>query len=424
MTPRRTPAVELSALSNGVPIVISYRAGALATTVSLWVRTGSRHETAPGITHLAEHVLMQAVPPGREMRVVDELEAGGGEANAVTSRDHLTLYARVPSPDAPAALRVLADGLVNTDFTDDLVDRERRVVDEELRLGAADPNDVVHDLFFSTAFGEHPMGRPVGGQPGQIAVLTPAHLVTWAATNVHAGQVAVVASGDIDSDAVCALIEDGPIGALPAVKAEQSQTAQDFPPIGSGYRHLAMNTGTAAVVLGGPGYPLADRWLPAAEVLIELVAGANAALLGEEIRSSRGWSHGVWGTVTGYRDTGVWRVGMSTATENRDEAAELARDVLREAAARVWSAADVAAARRRVAGLLRVDAESTLEDALLLGRYRLLGGASGWSLEGHAAALASVTIADIEECARHMLGELVVVTAGGAQPGSAACRRR
>jgi predicted Zn-dependent peptidase len=318
----------------------------------------------------------------------------------------------VPSRGASAALQALADSLINTDFADDLVDRERGVVDEELRLAAADPNDVVHDLFFSIAFGEHPMGRPVGGQPGQIAALTPAHLAAWVAANVHAGRVAVVVSGDIDPDAVRALVDDGPVGALPAA-AEQPQPAPDPPPIGSGYRHLTMNTDTAAVVLGGPGYPLGDRRLPAAEVLIELVAGANASLLGEEIRSSRGWSHGVWGAVTGYRDTGVWRVGMSTATEHRDEVAELARDLLLETAVRVWSATEVEVARRRVAGLLRLDAESSLDDALLLGRYQLVGGASRWCLEGHAAALARVTVADVEECAQHMLGELVVATAGG-----------
>ncbi|MCA1705918.1 MAG: insulinase family protein [Actinobacteria bacterium] len=412
MTARRRPSTDVLALSNGVPVLVRRRSGSPVTTVSLWVLVGSRHESAPGVTHLVEHVLMQATPPGRAMRVTDQLEACGGEANAVTSRDHLALYARVPSPDAPAALLVLAESLTQTDFAEDLIDSERRVVDEELRLAASDPNDVVHDVFFSTAFGNHPMGRPVGGRPAQIAALTPAHLAEWAATNVHAGRAAVVVSGDVDPDAVCSLLADGPVGALAAGDGP-APPAQDGPVAAAGRQDLAVTSETAAVILGGPGYPLSDPRLPAAEVLIELVAGSNSSLLSNEIRASRGLSYDVWGAVTGYRDTGVWRVGMSTSPEHRHEVVELARDVLDKALVRRWSVTEVAAARRRVAGRLRLEAESSLDDALLLGRYQLVGGAWSWSLEHHAEALGSVTVTGVEQCARHMLSELVVATAGG-----------
>lgn len=404
---------ELPTLGNGVPVVVRRRPGADVTTVSVWVLLGSRHETAPGITHLLEHVLMQAVPPGRRLRVVDELESHGAEANAVTARDHLALYARVPTPDAVAALAVLGQSVTNSDFADELVAAEQRVVDEELRLAAADPNDLVHDVFFGAAFAGQPMGAPVGGTPRSVAALAPSDLAAWAAAFVHAGTVAVVASGDLDAGEVCAALDGGPLGALPA--GPPPGEARPRPTYGRGGAEL--NSDTAAVIIGGHGYALTDPRLPAAEVLVELLAGGNASVLHEELRSRRGLTYNLWGTVTGYRDVGVWRTGMSTAPQHRDEVLELATGLIAGAARRGFTADQVAVARRRVAALLRLDAESSLDEVLRLGQHRLIGHDPGWTLRRHAQALHAVGAAEVAECARDVLAQPVIATVGGGATG-------
>ena len=398
-------------LRNGVPVQVRRRPGADVTTVSVWVPLGSRHERAPGVTHLLEHVLMQATPPGHRQRVIDELEALGAEANALTARDHLVLHARVPTPEALPALRVLADSLVNTDFPDELVEAERRVVDEELRLAAADPSDIVHDMFFATAFAGQPMGRPVGGTPDDVARLTAADLTDWSARNVRAGSVAAVVCGDVEPDVLVDVLDRGPLGALPAGSPESESEVRPTPTFGRG--DLALNSDTAGVVVGGHAFALADHRLPAAEVLIELLAGANSSVLHEEIRSRRGLSYDLWGAATGYRDAGVWRIGMSTAPEHRDAVVHLAGELLSGALAAGFTEEQVALARRRSAALLQLDAESSLDEVLRLGQHRLIGQNPSWTPRGHAEALLRVDAADVAECARLMLGRVVVATAGG-----------
>ena len=410
-------------LGNGVPVVVRSRPGADVTTVSLWILLGSRHETAPGITHLLEHVLMQAAPAGHRMRVVDELEHLGGEANALTARDHLALYARVPAPDALPALRVLADALGNTDFPAELVAAERRVVDEELRLAAADPNDTVHDAFFATAFAGQQLGAPVGGTAASVATLTPTDLTGWTRANVRAGTVAAVVSGDIEPDEVVAALDGGPVGALPPGPepgpGPGTAPAEDPPRPTSGRTDLQLNSDTAAVIVGGHGFALADPRLPAAEVLVELLVGGNASVLHEEIRSNRGLTYDMWGTATGYRDIGVWRIGMSTAPENRDTVVDLAIELIMNAVAAGFDREQVAVARRRVAALRRLDAESSLDEVLWLGQHRLIGRDHGWTLRRYADALHRVEPADVAECAELMLQRLVVATAGGPANGVA-----
>jgi predicted Zn-dependent peptidase len=381
------------------------------TTVSVWILAGSRHEVLPGTAHLLEHVVMQCVPVGRAQRVVDEIESWGGDANAVTTRDHVALYARVPTADAAAALRVLTAAATTTDYDDELIDGERRVVQEELRLAAADPTDIVHDVFFSAAYGAHPIGRPVGGTAAGAAHVGGAELTAWSRRYVRPELLGVVVSGGLTLDEVTAVLADSPLAALDGPAG--GRPADSAPPIGSARRDLALASDTAAVVIGGPGFALDDRRMLAADIVTELLAGGNASVLNEEIRSRRGLSYDISGGTTGYRDTGCWRVAISTAPEQCGQVVELASELLTTAMSRGWPAGEVATARRRVAGLMRLEAESSLDEALLYGNYGYVGDTGTWSLPAHIAALAAVTTDEVNEAAQLMADQFVVATAGG-----------
>jgi predicted Zn-dependent peptidase len=404
-----------STLRTGVPLLVRHRPGAEVTTVTVWLRTGARDERgALGVTHLLEHVLMQAELPGRGVRPVDAIEALGGEANAVTSREYLMLYARVPTAAAGAAADLLADSLTNPELPAEVVDAERRVVCEELRLAASEPTDVVHDVFFRTALGDHPLGRPVGGTIATVTGLQPADLLAHRAEHVHAGRVAVVLSGGLPAEEAFRLFDRGPLGDLPAGPPPAPDPVP--PVITAGRTDLPVNSDSAAVILGGAAAALGDRRHVAYHVLMELVAGGNAALLVDEIRSRRGLSYDLWGYASGYRDAGVWRVGLTTAPEQVAEVVPLAVRLLGEQIDRGWTEREVAGARRRVAGLVQLDLESSLEDATMLGAYALLGDQPEWTLRDHLDAIDAVGADEIASCAAGLLGGLVVATAGA--PGA------
>jgi predicted Zn-dependent peptidase len=413
--PAATGTVATDTLPNGVRSAVLHRPDAAVTSVCVFILAGSRHEPVPGVAHLLEHVVMQAVPAGRRARVVDEIEAWGGDVNAMTTRDHVVLHAKVPTLDAAAALAVLAAAATTADFGDELVEAERRVVQEELRLAAADPTDIVHDVFFQAAYGDDPMGRPVGGTAAGVARLGAAHLRDWSARFVRPATTGVVVCGGLTGAQVSDVLADGPLSLLPPDPAGRPPDIS--PPVGSGRLDLPILSDTAAVVIGGPAFALRDRAVLAAEIVLELIAGGNASVLNEEIRSNRGLSYDIFGGVSGYRETGTWRVAIATAPESLDEVTGLATGLVTDAVRRGWAPADVIAARRRVAGLARVDAESSLDEALRFGDYAYVGDWPDFSFAGYLAELASIGTDEVARAAEYMTDRLVVATAG---PGEAA----
>lgn len=402
---------EPGVLANGVRYAALHRPGADVTSVSVWILAGSRHESVPGVAHLLEHVVMQCVPPGRTMRVVDEIEACGGDANAMTARDHVVLHARVPAADAAAALHVLAAAATTRVFDDELVAAERRVVQEELRLAAADPTDIVHDVFFETAYGDHPIGRPVGGTIAGVERLGPADLAVWSRDHVQPATVCVAVCGAMTAAGARAVLADSALAGLPA--AADGRPPDSSPPVRAGRRDLPIVSDTAAVVIGGPGFALSDRRLLAADVVFELLAGANASVLTEELRSRRGLSYDICGGAGGYREAGAWRIAIATAPAHRELVVELATELVTGAVRRGWSPEEVRTASRRAAGMLRLDVESSLEEALHYGDHAFVGDSPGFSLAAHLAELAAIPAWEVNEAAEIMTDRLVIATAGG-----------
>jgi predicted Zn-dependent peptidase len=403
-------------LPHGVPVLVATRPGAPATTVSLWVMTGSRYEPPAvlGVTHLLEHVLMQATLSGSSDRVIDRVEALGGDGNAVTTRDHLVLYARVPTAEAAEATQVLCTSLVDVQLDPGTIESERKVVVEELRLAASDPADVVHDVFFRAAFPDHPIGRPVGGTVDAVARLTAEDLAACHAERVHAGTVAVVVCGGLDAAEVRGQLERGALGRLePGAWTAGADPGAAPPRLRAARAGIEVNSDSASVVIGGAGRAYGDPELATYEVLMELIGGGNASLLHEEIRTRRGLSYDLWAYAGAYQGAGIWRVAVATAPERVEEVIETATSLLAGQARKGWTAEQVAMAARRAAGLQELELESSLEEALLVGRHVLVGGDRDWTVAGHLEATRRVGADGVNAACEAIGDELVVATAGG-----------
>ena len=126
---------------------------------------GSRDEATGhhGSTHFLEHLLFKGTERRSAMDIASAFDEVGGEANAVTGKEHTCYYARVLDDDLPMAVDVLCDMVTSARLAVQDVESERGVILEELAMNDDDPGDVVHERFAEAVLGSHPLGRPIGG---------------------------------------------------------------------------------------------------------------------------------------------------------------------------------------------------------------------------------------------------------------------
>jgi len=192
--PAETSAGLLEAeLSNGLRVTIVSDPMLTHEAVVIRVGVGSAHEAADehGLAHMVEHLMFAGTERYPREAWWDLQDGLGATSNAFTRRDDTTYHTVLPPLGVGTVLEMEADRLANFDVQHEQLERERGVVLDELRLRyGMEPHARLGVRLQRELLGEHPYGRPVGGEAAavdalDIAAVTAFHERHYGARNVH-----------------------------------------------------------------------------------------------------------------------------------------------------------------------------------------------------------------------------------------------
>jgi predicted Zn-dependent peptidase len=196
----------IATLDNGARVVV-FRLPHLATAaVSVFVRSGSQHESARlnGISHFIEHMAFKGTRSRDCQRINLDAERLGAEVNAHTDKDHTAFHMRGLARDAAAFVRMLGDIVRESIFAEAELERERDVILHEYTEDEDDAMATAFKLFDKACYGAHPAARPVIGSRANIRRFTRAELEAWVEQQYTAANTVVGVAGDVDPDQVVA----------------------------------------------------------------------------------------------------------------------------------------------------------------------------------------------------------------------------
>ncbi|MBW2452735.1 MAG: insulinase family protein, partial [Deltaproteobacteria bacterium] len=166
--------VERSILDNGIRIVSEHLQEIHSVSLGVWVRNGSRHEVASlnGISHFIEHMLFKGTQRRSPHCIAREIDSVGGVLNGFTSREMSCFYVKVLSEKFPQAIDLLGDLLCHSRFDLDELEKERRVILQEIAMIEDNPEEHIHDIFAHAFWDQHPLGQPVIGTRESISEIS------------------------------------------------------------------------------------------------------------------------------------------------------------------------------------------------------------------------------------------------------------
>src|SRR3989339_1774307 len=140
-------SIKVFHLQDGHTVVIEEVHSNPIVTVDTWVRTGSINENDKnnGVSHFLEHLIFKGTKNHKVGEAEKILESKGATYNAATSKDFTHFYTTIASQYADTALDLQADMLQNAIFPVDELNRERKVVQEEIRRSIDNPDRIVFD---------------------------------------------------------------------------------------------------------------------------------------------------------------------------------------------------------------------------------------------------------------------------------------
>jgi len=146
---------------NGLRIIIWPMRETKAVSIFVFVGVGSRYETREtmGISHFLEHMLFKGTERRPDsLAIASTVDNVGGSFNGFTGKEFTGFYVKVPSKYLPLGVDLLTDIICHSKLDEEEIERERRVIIEEINSIQDTPDEYVSRLYFSLLYGDHPLG--------------------------------------------------------------------------------------------------------------------------------------------------------------------------------------------------------------------------------------------------------------------------
>lgn len=200
---------ENTKLKNGINVILDLDPSSLLTAIQIWISVGSvdEDETNSGISHFIEHTIFKGTKTKTQKEIAPEIEKYGGIINAATSKDYTFFYTLITSSNSLKALEILSDVVLNPEFPEQEVEKERQVVIEEIKRKDDNPQSQLFEEFYSQVYRESPYASRVIGNEDIILGLKRVDLLAFHNKFYTSNNIFVVVTGNFDRDKVLELVE-------------------------------------------------------------------------------------------------------------------------------------------------------------------------------------------------------------------------
>ena len=174
--------------------------GSIHTQYSL---DGNNHQAPAGVAHYLEHKMFD-LPGNRDVSA--EFAALGASTNAFTSYD-MTAYYFSCTENFDECLRLLLEFVSTPYFTEESVEKERGIIDQEIGMNEDAPDSVVFENLVQAMYARHPIRVPILGTGETIRQITPEVLYRCHRAFYAPGNMLLCVVGDVEPEAVARIAE-------------------------------------------------------------------------------------------------------------------------------------------------------------------------------------------------------------------------
>src|SRR5574337_46981 len=301
-------------LANGIRVVSETLPKSRAVSIGVWVKVGSRHEApeSGGVSHFIEHLFFKGTEKRSAKDIAIAMDSIGGEMNAFTSQETTTYYVKVVDEHLPIAIDLLSDILIGSRFDAGEMEKERKVILEEIKGVEDTPDDYIHELFTGTVWRDNPLGRPILGTRETIRELKHENIISYINSYYSPKEIVISAAGNFEHARLVDLL-NASFGRLERSGISKQETTPEF--ISDiVVRKKQLEQVQLCIGCKGLNYASDDRFVISA--LNTVLGNSMSSRLFQEVREQNALAYSIYSYVTSYRDTGLLTIYAGTDPAN------------------------------------------------------------------------------------------------------------
>ena len=393
--------ITIKKLNCGTTVIMEKTERVQSAALGIWVKAGASDEwdDVSGVSHFIEHMMFKGTETRTAKQIAEDVDKIGGVFNAFTGKEATCYYIKTLSSNICKGAEILLDMLTGSRFDQEEMDRERKVICEEIKMVKDTPDDDVYDTISELVASGNPLGRSILGTPESLAGIDRSKLVDYRDQMYARDSIVVAVAGNFDEEAIEAIFEDR----LTSLRAEKPKKEIQLKPYQQSFNVKVRDIEQTHICLATPGIALDDPRYYTFVLLNSIFGGSMSSRLFQNIREQKGLAYSVCSMNLFSSYWGFFSIYAGVSPEKTEEALDAIHyelDTLREGGV---TEEELAMAKEQMKSSYIFGLESVNSRMFSIGKNKLLLDRV-YSEEEVLSSFDKVTREDIREVAE-MIGD-------------------
>lgn len=310
---------------SGLTVIIEKNGGLRSVTCGIMVGTGSSYETPDnnGISHFIEHVQFKGTETRKAEDIVNAFDEAGATFNAFTGKEYTCYYFKAIDEKISDCFDVLTDLFLHSTYDKTELDRERKVIIEEINMSRDEPDGVCYDVLYRTMF-KGALGMEILGPKENVSRFGKPDILAYRKTNYLPSNTVVAFVGNIDEARAFDLVEQY-MGewTIAEYKAPPKKSAEVFTP---GYGSFIKDFEQSEISIAFPALTVGDERTATLSALDYILGTGMGSRLFRRLREKMGLVYSIYSQPWYGRDNGVFTVCANVNVTNVEKSVAAVKD--------------------------------------------------------------------------------------------------
>lgn len=388
---------------SGLTVIVEQNSALRSVTAGIMVGTGSAYETAEnnGISHFIEHMQFKGTKTRSAEDIVNAFDRAGATFNAFTGKEYTCFYYKSIDEKAAECFDVLSDLFLNSVYDKTELDRERKVILEEINMSRDEPDGVCYDVLYSTMF-KGSLGMEILGTKDNVKRFGKADIAEYKKSHYLPSNTAVAFVGNIAPETALKTVEKY---LKPLVDAEYTPSAaltkQEF---NAGSGAFIKDFEQSELSIAFPALTFGDRRVPAMSALDYILGTGMGSRLFRRLREKMGIVYSIYTSPWPGKTNGVFGICASVNAENIEQGVKAIRSEVDRLIADGVTADELEKAKTQLKVAALFGKENPMNYMLAMLRRRVLLD-EDYDLDGLIKLIEGITSDDVNTLAREILSQ-------------------
>ncbi len=308
-------------LVNNIPVVMEVLKNMRSVVLGVWVKVGARNEMPEknGISHFLEHMFFKGTKRRNVKDIAIEIDSLGGELNAFTSRETTTFYVKLLDEYLEKGIDLLSDIFCYSVFPEEEIEKEKKIIKEEIKTIEDSPDDYIHDLFNHTIWGNTGLGQSVLGKRETISSFTRDDIINHIRNYYGIENIVISCAGNFEPEKLIKLLNKNFIN----VRKGSISAKTNITEFRNRVELYRKELSEAHLCIGIQGLPQSSEKRYELFLLNTILGAGVSSRLFQEIREKRGLAYTIYSFLALYFDTGLWGIYAGVSRKNVTEVIDL-----------------------------------------------------------------------------------------------------